>query len=176
MKKPISTLKLLVSGNASIPAATAWYVSDLGEFRGKQELYTRQSLQRLKALREHALIGSAASSNRIEGVSVDPSRVRYPVYETCWFRRARYFVIAMRRRCAATARAQVEKLPPATLAKAFRGELVRQDPNDEPASVSLERIRSGRGEQISGKSKRGRRPSAWLSSARSRPNASTRKN
>ena len=39
-----------------------------------------------------------------------------------------------------TARAQVEKLTPASLAKAFRGELVPQDPNDEPASVLLARI------------------------------------
>ncbi len=39
-----------------------------------------------------------------------------------------------------TARAQVEKLTPALLAKAFRGELVPQDPNDEPASGLLERI------------------------------------
>ena len=42
------------------------------------------------------------------------------------------------------ARAQVEKLIPATLAKAFRGELVPQDPNDEPASVLLERIQAAR--------------------------------
>lgn len=40
----------------------------------------------------------------------------------------------------AAARAQVEKITPATLAKAFRGELVPQDPNDEPASVLLARI------------------------------------
>lgn len=39
------------------------------------------------------------------------------------------------------ARAQVERLTPATLAKAFRGELVPQDLNDEPASVLLERLR-----------------------------------
>lgn len=44
----------------------------------------------------------------------------------------------------ATARAQVEKLTPALLAKAFRGELVPQDPNDEPASALLERIRASR--------------------------------
>ncbi|HRE19362.1 MAG TPA: Fic family protein, partial [Rhodocyclaceae bacterium] len=56
-------------GQTAIPASTAWYLADLGEFRGKQELYTRQSPQRLKALREHALIESAVSSNRIEGVS-----------------------------------------------------------------------------------------------------------
>lgn len=38
-------------------------------------------------------------------------------------------------------RARIEKLTPAVLAKAFRGELVPQDPNDEPASMLLERIR-----------------------------------
>ncbi|MEI8212889.1 MAG: hypothetical protein WCI02_12130 [Planctomycetota bacterium] len=36
------------------------------------------------------------------------------------------------------------KLDESILAKAFRGELVPQDPNDEPASVLLERIRVGR--------------------------------
>ena len=39
-------------------------------------------------------------------------------------------------------RAQVEKLTPATLAKAFRGELVPQNPNDEPAAELLKRIRA----------------------------------
>lgn len=38
------------------------------------------------------------------------------------------------------AKAQVEKLTPSILAKAFRGELVPQDPNDEPASELLKRI------------------------------------
>lgn len=46
----------------------------------------------------------------------------------------------------AAARAQVEKLTPATLAKAFRGELVPQDPNDEPASALLARIAAARAE------------------------------
>lgn len=36
----------------------------------------------------------------------------------------------------------VDKLTQSILAKAFRGELVAQDPNDEPASVLLERIRA----------------------------------
>ncbi|MEP0751769.1 restriction endonuclease subunit S [Trichocoleus sp. Lan] len=42
------------------------------------------------------------------------------------------------------ARAYVEQLTQSILAKAFRGELVPQDPNDEPASVLLERIRAER--------------------------------
>lgn len=54
-----------------------------------------------------------------------------------------------------TARAQVERLTPALLAKAFRGELVLQDPNDEPAPVLLDRIRAARA-AASAKPKRGR--------------------
>jgi type I restriction enzyme S subunit len=38
------------------------------------------------------------------------------------------------------AKKRVDKIDQAILAKAFRGELVPQDPNDEPASVLLERI------------------------------------
>lgn len=60
----------------TIPASTSWYLADLSESRGRQELFTRQAPQRLKALREHALIESAVSSNRIEGVVVDPRRVK----------------------------------------------------------------------------------------------------
>ncbi|WP_404791379.1 restriction endonuclease subunit S [Altericista sp. CCNU0014] len=40
------------------------------------------------------------------------------------------------------ARAKCDRLTPALLEKAFQGELVPQDPNDEPASVLLERIKS----------------------------------
>jgi Fic family protein len=41
-----------------------------------QELFTRQTPQRLKVLREHAMIESAVSSNRIEGVTVEPDRIK----------------------------------------------------------------------------------------------------
>jgi type I restriction enzyme S subunit len=44
----------------------------------------------------------------------------------------------------------LDHLEQATLAKAFRGELVPQDPNDEPASALLERIREARAEQSNG--------------------------
>jgi len=72
----MSTLRLLSNEAATVPAATSWYLADLGEARGQQELFTRQAPQRLKTLREHALIESAVSSNRIEGVTVEPGRVR----------------------------------------------------------------------------------------------------
>jgi type I restriction enzyme, S subunit len=36
----------------------------------------------------------------------------------------------------------LDRLEQATLAKAFRGALVPQDPNDEPAAALLERIRA----------------------------------
>ncbi len=64
----------------NIPAVTSWYLADLGEARGKQELFTKQSPQKLKVLREHALIESAVSSNRIEGVEVDQKRVATVVF------------------------------------------------------------------------------------------------
>jgi len=69
------TLRQFESLVRSVPTATAWYLADLGQALGKQELFTRQSPQKLKVLREHALIESAVSSNRIEGVEVDQSRV-----------------------------------------------------------------------------------------------------
>jgi Fic family protein len=71
----MNTLRKLYAGLASIPATAAWYLADLGEARGKQELFVRQAPQKLRALREHALIESAVSSNRIEGVEIDRARV-----------------------------------------------------------------------------------------------------
>ena len=59
----------------TVPLTTSWYLADLGEARGKQEVFTRQSPQKLKVLREHAIIESAISSNRIEGVEIDQARI-----------------------------------------------------------------------------------------------------
>lgn len=53
------------------------------------------------------------------------------------------------------ARKRIDTLTQSLLAKAFRGELVPQDPNDEPASVLLERIRAQRAAEP--KPKRGRK-------------------
>lgn len=59
---------------------------------------------------------------------------------------------------AAAARRLLDRLDQAILAKAFRGELVPQDPADEPADVLLERIRAERA--AAPKPKRGRRKAA----------------
>jgi type I restriction enzyme S subunit len=45
---------------------------------------------------------------------------------------------------ATSARKLIDHIDQAVLAKAFQGELVPQDPADEPASVLLERIRAER--------------------------------
>lgn len=60
----------------ALPMSTAWLINDTAEAKGKQELFIRQSPQVLRALREAAIIQSAESSNRIEGVTVDPDRLR----------------------------------------------------------------------------------------------------
>jgi Fic family protein len=70
------TLCRFLAEPPDVPMSVAWYLADLGEAKGRQELFTRQSPQRLKALREHAMIESAVSSNRIEGVEIAASRVR----------------------------------------------------------------------------------------------------
>lgn len=60
----------------TVPMSTNWLLNDLAEAKGKQELYTRQAPQVLKALREMALVQSVESSNRIEGVTVAADRLR----------------------------------------------------------------------------------------------------
>ena len=54
------------------------------------------------------------------------------------------------------AQTAAERLTPALLAKAFRGELVPQDPNDEPATELLRRLRAARAADTASKPKRGR--------------------
>lgn len=69
------TLKLFSQGIKTVPLSASWYLSDLGQALGRQALFTHQSPQKLKTLREHAVIESAISSNRIEGVQVENARI-----------------------------------------------------------------------------------------------------
>lgn len=48
----------------------------LGEYLGKQELFARQTPQALESLKQTAMIQSAESSNRIEGVTVADKRLK----------------------------------------------------------------------------------------------------
>ncbi len=48
----------------------------LGEYKGKEALYLQQTPQVLEALRQSAVIQSTESSNRLEGVTASPGRIR----------------------------------------------------------------------------------------------------
>ena len=58
-----------------LPMSAAWLLTGIAEYKGKQELYSHQSPQVLKALRDSATIQSVESSNRIEGVTVGHDRL-----------------------------------------------------------------------------------------------------
>jgi len=62
--------------NVELPLSSVWLMNSIAEYKGKQELYTKQSPQVLKSLLEAALIESAESSNRIEGVTVEKIRLK----------------------------------------------------------------------------------------------------
>jgi Fic family protein len=51
-------------------------IRELGEHKGRQQLYREQAPQVLKSLREAAVIQSTESSNRIEGVVASAKRIR----------------------------------------------------------------------------------------------------
>lgn len=71
----MKTLEFFLQKEIEIPAYTVWLLNILAEYKGKQELFSRQSPQKLKALKESSIIESAVSSNRIEGVEVDKKRI-----------------------------------------------------------------------------------------------------
>jgi Fic family protein len=60
----------------TIPLGTSWLLGSCMEARGKQDLWMKRKPEVLAALREQAIIQSAESSNRIEGVTVAPGRLK----------------------------------------------------------------------------------------------------
>ncbi len=70
------TLRQLAVRPLNIPVATSWLLADLGESKGRQSLVGSRGPEHLLALRQHALIESTISSNRIEGVVISQSRVQ----------------------------------------------------------------------------------------------------
>lgn len=60
----------------TIPMGVSWQLGTVMECKGRQELYEKQSPEVLRTLRELAIVESTESSNRIEGVTVEPGRLR----------------------------------------------------------------------------------------------------
>lgn len=71
----MKTLEQFLRQIPTLPMTTIWLLNELAEYRGKQELFTKQSPQKLKKLKEHSIIESAVSSNRIEGIEIDRKRI-----------------------------------------------------------------------------------------------------
>lgn len=69
------TLREETFEQAALPVSTSWLLADCMEFRGKQDLWSRQRPEVLETLRQQAMIQSVESSNRIEGVTVSPDRL-----------------------------------------------------------------------------------------------------
>lgn len=61
---------------ATVPLGVSWQLGTVMESKGRQDLYEKQSPEVLRTLRELAIVESAESSNRIEGVTVEPGRLR----------------------------------------------------------------------------------------------------
>jgi len=59
----------------SFAAAEVTNLTSLGEYKGKEALYSKQTPDTLEKLLESAIIESAESSNRIEGIIASPGRV-----------------------------------------------------------------------------------------------------
>jgi Fic family protein len=58
-----------------VPPGLVWLVGEVMESRGRQRLFEQQRPEALETLRQIALIQSAESSNRIEGVTVERARL-----------------------------------------------------------------------------------------------------
>lgn len=69
----LTTRRLLAE---DIPVGTGWLLGACMEARGRQDLWIRQKPEVLEVLREQAIVQSAESSNRIEGVTVPEGRLR----------------------------------------------------------------------------------------------------
>lgn len=68
-------------GRLTLPLGSVWLMSDVAEAKGRQDLYLDKPPEILTSLRETALVQSVESSNRIEGVTVAPDRLRPLVLE-----------------------------------------------------------------------------------------------
>ena len=57
-------------------------LAKIGEYKGKQELFTRQTPEALESLRQTAIIESSECSNRLEGITAPHKRIKALVLHT----------------------------------------------------------------------------------------------
>jgi len=65
----------------SIPHRLITIIRQIGEYKGKQDLYKKQAPEMLENLRHVAIIQSTESSNRLEGITADINRIKELVEE-----------------------------------------------------------------------------------------------
>ena len=65
----------------TIPHHLITIIRQIGEYKGKQELYKKQAPEMLENLRHVAIIQSTESSNRLEGITADIQRIKDLVEE-----------------------------------------------------------------------------------------------
>lgn len=97
----------------SIPVGTGWLLGSCMEARGKEDLWLQTRPEILEVLRQQAIVQSVESSNRIEGVTVAPERLRpvvlararprdRPEEELAGYRRALDWIFSRKRRVSIT--------------------------------------------------------------------------
>jgi Fic family protein len=59
----------------AIPHHLVSIIRQIGEYKGKQDLYKKQAPEMLENLRHVAMIQSTESSNRLEGITADIKRI-----------------------------------------------------------------------------------------------------
>lgn len=62
--------------NLNIPMRIVRLISEINQYKGKQDLYKQQSPQMLDSLRQVAVIQSTEASNSIEGITIQASRLK----------------------------------------------------------------------------------------------------
>lgn len=75
-REPMKSLLRSYTDSLSFSSEHLTTIKKLGEFKGKQELYSRQIPEVLERLRENAIIESVTASNRIEGITAPETRIK----------------------------------------------------------------------------------------------------
>lgn len=133
--------KVFFSNKNSWPLNTSLYVKNFGIC---EPYYLYLALKGFN-LEQYASSSAVPSLNRNEFMFIEtlipPREEQTEIVRLV----EQYFALADRlEKHLANAKARVDNLTQSILGKAFRGELVPQDPNDEPADKLLERIKAAR--------------------------------